>query len=261
MKCEDCRIRMPEYWQDELDGEQRAYMEMHLASCTACREEAETLRNVWRALGEIPEEQPRRELRTRFYERLEAYQHGFAESGERPLRRPWWTGMLPQLGLAAAMLIVGFAVGFSIDSKRDNAQLAQLRTEVGNMRQMVTLSLLQQQNASDRLKGVNWAYRFEQSDADVLAALLHTLNHDDNVSVRLAAVDALRTFEGSPVVRKALVQAIPKQDSPMVQIALIDQLTDLHEREAVPVLDSLAKNASANPDVRQRAQWALGRLQ
>ena len=261
MKCEDCRIRMPEYWQDELDSEQRAYLEMHFASCAACREEAKTLSKVWRALGEVPEEQPSRDLRTRFYERLEAYQHGFSEAGGRPVRRPWWTGMASQIGLAAAMLVVGFAVGFSIDSKRDNAQLAQLRTEVGNMRQMVTLSLLQQQNASDRLKGVNWAYRFEQSDADVLAALLHTLNHDDNVSVRLAAVDALRAFEGSPVVRKALVQAIGKQDSPMVQIALIDQITDLREHEAAPVLENLAKNASANPDVRQRAQWALGRLQ
>jgi hypothetical protein len=252
---------MPEYWQEELDGEQRAYMELHLASCAACREEAETLRSVWRSLGEIPEEQPRRELRTRFYERLEAYQHGFAESSARLDRRPWWTALAPQIGLAAAMLIVGVAVGFSIDKKRDGTQIAQLRTEVGNMRQMVTLSLLQQQNASDRLKGVNWAYRFEQSDADVLAALLHTVNHDANVSVRLAAIDALRTFDGSPVVRKALVQAIGKQESPMVQIALIDQLTDLHEREAVPVLQNLSKDSSANPDVRQRAQWALGRLQ
>ena len=257
MKCEDCRVRMPEYWQEELDAEQQAHMEMHLASCTACREEAETLRVIWSGLGEIPGERPRRELRARFYERLDAYQHGFAEADPPSRERKgamWWVA-------AAAMLVIGFAAGFLIDSRRDNVQLAELRNEVGSMRQMVTLSLLQQQNASDRLKGVNWAYRFERSDTDVLAALLHTVNHDASVSVRLAAVDAMRSFEDSPIVRKAVVQAIGKQDSPMVQIALIDQLTDLHEREAVPALQSLAQNAAVNPEVRQRAQWALGRLQ
>ena len=56
------------------------------------------------------------------------------------------------------------------------------------MRQLVTLSLLQQQSAGDRLQGVNWSYRVEQPDTAVLAALLTTVNHDPNVNVRLAAV-------------------------------------------------------------------------
>jgi HEAT repeat protein len=140
-------------------------------------------------------------------------------------------------------------------------QLSQLRSEVNNMRQMVTLSLLQQQNASERLKGVNWAYRVEQSDTEVLSALLYTVNHDQNVNVRLAAVDALRTFSDSPVARKGLVQAIAKQDSPMVQVSLIDTLAEIRDHEAVPMLQALAKDAKTSSEVRQRAQWALGRMQ
>ena len=129
------------------------------------------------------------------------------------------------------------------------------------MRQMIALSLMQQQNASDRLKGVNWAYRVEQPDTEVLAALLYTVNHDPNINVRLAAVDALRAFTNSPVATRGLTQAIAKQDSPMVQIALIDQLTDMRDRNAMPALRELIGNVSVNPEVRQRAQWALGRLQ
>jgi hypothetical protein len=263
MKCEDCRARMPEYWEDELTDEQRAEVELHLTSCAACRDEAAGLSDVWHALERIPAERPGRELRSRFYQNLEAYQNGFAEAGPRVegRGRAWWgAGPVAQIGLAAAMLAVGFGIGFSVDNKRDNTQLAQLRNEVGNMRQMVTLSLLQQQNASDRLKGVNWAYRFEQPDTEVLAALLHTVNHDQSVDVRLAAVDALRAFGAAPIARKGMVQAIRKQESPMVQIALIDQLTELKDREAVPVLQGLAKDSAVNEDVRRRAQSALGKL-
>src|SRR5215831_14310763 len=97
------------------------------------------------------------------------------------------------------MLAIGFGAGYHVDDRRDNSQLSQLRSEVGNMRQLVTLSLLQQQNATDRLRGVTWAYHVEESDTQVLSALLHTINHDSNVNVRLAAVDAMRTFADSTV--------------------------------------------------------------
>jgi HEAT repeat protein len=129
------------------------------------------------------------------------------------------------------------------------------------MRQLVALSLLQQQNASERLKGVTWSYRVDQSDTEVLSALLYTVNHDQNVNVRLAAVDALHAFADSPVVRKGLLQAIRKQESPMVQVALIDALADLRDVHAVSALQTMARDPEANPAVRERAKWALGKLQ
>jgi hypothetical protein len=45
-----------------------------------------------------------------------------------------------------------------------------------------------------------------------------------------------------------------------VQIALIDTLVQLHEANAAAEFRRLAANADANPNVRQRAQWALQQL-
>ena len=129
------------------------------------------------------------------------------------------------------------------------------------MRQMVALSLMQQQSASERLRGVSWAYRVESSDTEVLAALLTTVNQDPNVNVRLAAVDALHAFGSSAVMRSAIVQAIPKQTTPLVQMVLIDLLADLKEKEAVPELRTLANNPAVDAGVRQRAGLALEKLQ
>ena len=47
-------------------------------------------------------------------------------------------------------------------------------------------------------------------------------------------------FGSSPVTRTAIMQSIPKQNTPLVQIALIDLLVDLKEKEAVPELAKLA---------------------
>lgn len=260
MTCEDCRAHMPDYWEGTLEGDSRAVMETHLASCALCRTEAERLSTIWNSLGEIPMEQPARAVRARFYATLDSYQRGFAEAGAVRLKN-WWTAPAFVFAVSMGMLVVGFAAGFLVNEHRDNTQIAQLHGEVTNMRQMVALSLLQQQGASDRLKGVNWAYRVEQPDTEVLAALLRTVNHDPNVNVRLAAVDALRTYADSPVARRGMLQAIGKQDSPLVQIALIDELVDLRDRAALPDLQRISTDNRLNTEVRQRAQWALGRLQ
>jgi HEAT repeat protein len=159
-----------------------------------------------------------------------------------------------------ALLAVGIGTGYVVRG-RDSAEVSQLRGEVYNMRQLVALSLLQQQSASDRLRGVNFAYHVEQADPQVLSALLTTVNHDPSVNVRLAAVDALRNFNDSPVGRNGLVQALARQDSPLVQIAILDQIVELHERSAVSAIQFLLSGQNVNPDVRQRAQWALKQLQ
>ena len=263
MKCEDYRAQLPEFWEGALEEEERAALEMHMASCAGCRAEAESLGRIWHGLARIPMAQPSADLRRRFYERLESYQQGLAET-PRTGGGVWaWFRLRPafQIGFGLAMLAVGFMAGYRVDDRRDNSQMSQLRSEVNNMRQMVTLSLLQQQNASERLKGVTWSYRVEESDTEVLSALLYTVNHDPNVNVRLAAVDALHTFADSPVARKGLVQAIGKQDSPMVQVALIDTLSELRDKQAVPALEALVKNDKTNQAVRERAEWALGRME
>jgi len=256
MNCEEARTQFVDYWRGTLEdpvGEFRA----HLDSCERCQTEAHELRDLWGTLGALPEEDPSLEMRTRFYDSLRARRQ---REGER--RKAFWWVRHPvfQAAGAAAILVIGIATGYLVRG-RDSSEVSQLRGEVYNMRQLVALSLLQQQNASDRLRGVNYAYRVEQSDPQVLSALLTTLDHDSNVNVRLAAVDAVRNFTDSPVGRKGLVQALAKQDSPLVQIAILDQIVELHEKSAAPAIQFLLSGQTVNPDVRQRAQWALKQLQ
>jgi HEAT repeat protein len=107
---------------------------------------------------------------------------------------------------------------------------------------------------------MSWSNQVSRPDAEFLSTLMHTLNYDANVNVRLAAVDALSRFAGEPSVRDGLVKSLPKQDSPLVQISLIDLLVQLQERQSIDVLKRLTNDASQNQQVRQRAQWGLQKL-
>lgn len=259
MNCEQAKTQMlGEIVLGEKQGEDFA---AHLASCETCRSEASRIGALWQSLDLLPLDEPSGQVRERFYEMLGAYRQGLASAETRPVRR-WWNLPAWQVAAAAGLVAVGLGIGYGVRGNgQPPAEVSQLREEVANMRQLVALSLMQQQSASDRLRGVSWAYRAEPSDREVLGALVTAVNHDANVNVRLAAVDALRRFSASPETSRAALQSLSKQTTPIVQVALIDLLVDLKDPEAAPELRRLSGNETANEGVRQRAQWALERLQ
>jgi hypothetical protein len=236
----------------------------HLASCETCRNELSRIGALWQSLDLLPLEEPSGKVRDRFYEMLGAYRQGLASIEPRRTRQMWPRGW--QAAAAAALLAAGLGAGYvargsGLSSGQAPGEISQLREEVASMRQLVALSLMQQQSASERLRGVSWAYQAEPSDREVLGALVTAVNHDANVNVRLAAVDALRRFSASPETSRAALQSLSKQTTPIVQAALIDLLVELKDLEAAPELRRLSGSETANEGVRQKAQWALERLQ
>jgi hypothetical protein len=73
-------------------------------------------------------------------------------------------------------------------------------------------------------------------------------------------VDALQRYAGDPEVVRAMIDAIPVQDSPLVQIALIDMLVQMKAGAAQPALARLASDTQVQDVVRQRAIWAREKL-
>jgi len=256
MQCEEIREQFADYVIDQIQESDRRVLDEHLNTCRACRGELEELKTLWGQLGRIPSTQPESDLRARFDLMLQAYQGGLQGRA-----RKWYWPVL-QAGIAAALLIVGVAIGYHMHAPAvPSAELTELRTELSQTRQMVAVALMQQQSATDRLKGVNWSYRLQEPSGDVLRALLDTLMHDSNVNVRLATVDALRQFGNQSIVRRGVVEAMTREDSPMVQMALIDLAVDLREKDSISSLRQLIQGQNIDQAVRDRAQKGLEALQ
>src|SRR4030042_3370263 len=119
------------------------------------------------------------------------------------------------------------------------------------MKKTVMLASLGNSSATERRKAVQFAQELAGPDEAVLTALARTVNDDPNVNVRLMAVEALAVYADHPKVREALVQAIVRQESPLVQLALADGMLALNEKRAVdpirkiiasPLVDYSAKS-------------------
>ncbi len=224
------------------------------------KSEIEELQALWESLGALGEQQPSPELRVKFYRRLNAIEQkekrGFWN------RFGWWKqGLVLQLAGGLAIFLGGIFVG-RLNTPHGVAagEVAELRTQVQGLHETVALSLLQRQSATSRLEGISWGSRVDQPDDELLSALVRTLNRDPNTNVRLASLDALEKFSGEATVRKALVDSLAVQDSPLVQIALIDALVHVHDKAATGQFRKLTGDGQVNVAVRQRAQWGLEKL-
>ena len=267
MNCEQVKAEFPDYLAKSLSHKGNAAIQSHLAICGACRQELETLESVWSRLGVLEDAQPGPQVRPRFYAMLEEHQ---LELRSQPKRRVtfgdwvagWWPARpLWQFALGVLLLSVGLGLGrLSVERPKENGEIVRLRDEIGGLRELLTLSLLQQQSASERLRGVSWSSQEQRPEGTVLSALLQTLNSDPNVNVRLAALDALQKFSNIGGVRQGLLQALEKQKSPLVQITLIDWLVESKERQAIEVLTRISDQPQFQPKVRERARWGLRQL-
>jgi hypothetical protein len=263
MECEDVRAHLVDF----LAGTSTLHpdVEAHLRQCRACARELDELRDTWHLLGRVPGDRPDSAvMQARFEAVLAEYQHASGAHQLRPARprvsvvSRWLRRPVAQFGLAAAVLLLGVILGRqTLSPPQTDRQIDALRQEVRDIRQMLTLSLMQQQSASDRLKGVTSTGQIDQPGTEVATALLDTLMHDPNVNVRLASIDALRRFAGREAVRHGAVDALPRQTSPLVQIALIDFLGEVAARESTPALRRLSQDPMLDRIVRERAAWVL----
>jgi HEAT repeat protein len=267
MKCEEIAELLPDYLQGRLTLDQASLVEEHLRGCVPCGEEAA----LWGKLALLPEEQPGPAVRSRFKAMLDSYEEGRWEKTSLSQERKngpalWGLGnwlQAPVAGVvwACIFLACGFFIGKHSDqSAISNARLAAIQEELTNTRQLVALSMLKQQSASQRLEGVSWSTRMPEPDPKVLDALLHTLRYDNSVDVRLASLDALSRYGSRPEVRRGLIEALPGQQSPLVQVALIDLLVDLHDSSAVQQLKRFQQDPKVDPTVRKRADWGIQQL-
>ena len=255
-------------WMDYLHGElpeaEREALEQRLAQEPELRATYEALKADWDLLmvgGVVPEPSHEMDL---------AVESMIARASAKEASQSRWmeqlqgllgTWVVPRWALGVFLLLIGVGVGRLMGPSADTrAEMQSLTREVQSMQEMMMLTLLEQPAAQDRMRAVSMTERLPQADEKVIAALVHTLQHDDNVNVRLVAVDALARYANHPVARMGLIEAIATQDSPLVQIALAEVMLQLHDSQAIPAFRELLQNPALDTTVQDLVRETIDEL-
>jgi hypothetical protein len=255
MSCENTAELIMDRLKGQISAADERLLAEHLATCAACQAEAAMMTSVWDQLGSLDEDVPHERLRARFHAGLAAYEARESRHWTERFFERWWPQQPAlQAGFAAALALVGVLIGQQLPSPVD-AEVAALRNEV----RTVGLALLDHQSASERLLGIEWSRRAAQTP-EVVNALLERVRYDANLSVRLAAVDALSADLDRPDVGAGLAMALAAQQSPLVQVALSDALLATGTGLGVDAVRAVLSRSELDPAVREYLQMALSEV-
>lgn len=221
--------------------------ETHLSSCKDCQNLERELKEMLKLMAEAPETETPEHIRwsvdAAIKEEKSASHNGSS------------FGWL-QIAASITILLIGYWLGKS--NTGNDKQIAELQSQVEDLREMTLTSALKTHSASERILAVNQIEEVSLKSSDrLIKTLIETVNTDESSNVRYEAIQALEKFSGNKLVREELVQSLELQDDPLIQIALIRLLVDAKEKSAVESLRKMLESDQVIPEVKQQAETAI----
>jgi hypothetical protein len=105
------------------------------------------------------------------------------------------------------------------------------------------------------------AAQTEKPDDKVLDNLISAVAFDPSANVRIRALEALYPHAERELVRTGILDALPREKNPLVQLQLIDFVANADVREANPALEKLAQDEAIDLTVREAAKRVLAHSQ
>ena len=267
MQCYEAESLLIDYIDNQLHPGDKAPLEQHLQGCPSCRQTLEEYRTLFATIESDKAEKPGPALREKFENMLQSELN--VESTARivqmekerdrkimPLKR---TSILFRIAASIVLIASGIFIGsfFTVNRTNGHDEVADLKNEVNEMKETLMFNGLTEESASERIKAVSYADDMQDPDNKIVTALINTMNEDKNVNVRLAALYAVAKFSDNSAVTNALVASLSKQTEPLMQIALINILTEKRETKAKEPIKEILEDKNTLPPVREIAQKGL----
>lgn len=156
-----------------------------------------------------------------------------------------WTKLF---GVAAAFILLVLVLWQYNETQNNNAEIIALK--------IAMTELLAEKSVSKRIKAVTMSEQVTNGNKEIAQVLLKTMKEDPSKNVRLAAINALNQHIENEAVRIGIIEHLAEAKDPYVQIKLINILSEIKEKKAVPTLDYIIKDTKSVL-VRERAQEGI----
>ena len=254
MKGKEIQELMKKYQSGQIDEKEHQLLEEYIEKGYVNLEDLEDLDALSESVLKMKSPEPDKGMHNRFYAMLYHERSRLEKPGwVQQFARVFSTNSTPSFAqLAMSIVLVGFGVFMgTLISGSETKELVSLSEELKSMKEVMMLTLLENESPSDRLKAVSLTNNMVDVQQPVIDALFRTLNEDENDNVRMATIDALASYVQLPSVRAGLVASISKQHSEMVQLALAELMVAIQEKSAVKPLQDFLNQDHLDEGVKQ----------
>ncbi len=262
MDCNEIKNQLIDYIDRTLDEKTLRDIHKHIRGCKNCTKEAEELKNIFLAINDTPQEFPDQDLKINFDKMLEKEKALLSDTKlvtlHQESKKYWKTAL--QFAATIALIICSFFYGKYQNDATAIEKLAVLKKEKIQLKQQMTMAMIENESASKRLQAVNYAEEFKNPGNDILNALINKMHYDNHINVRLAAAEALAKFSDLEMIRKAFINALDMEQDPDMQLELIQILVSIQEKRAVPPMEKLLQKEETLKYVKDQVKIDLPKL-
>lgn len=248
MNCEDVKINLPEYIDGKLDKATREKVEAHLENCSACKAQLSEMRSFLAFMSSVPAPEVPLGMQEDFENMLKSLE---VQEKKKVRLIPAWTKIAASVVLAFGTYWMGYKTG----THKSEVVQNELASEISAQKQQVLLASLRDYTGPQKIEAVYAISNTSNVSNDLIDALVHTMNSDKNTNVRLAAITALSgMMDKNNRIKKELIKSLAIQENPLLQISLIQVLTEKGVKEAKEPIENITNNEKTDESVKTYAK-------
>ncbi|MFT6370725.1 MAG: hypothetical protein ACJAWH_001809 [Maribacter sp.] len=255
---------LTEYLDGLLDQEECAAIASHLKECSTCKQELEHLKALFGAFEQEEVLAPSKRVRENFLVALKTEQTSKVaptlENDIKVLPKKSGVRILLKIAAGIALLFGAFMLGRNQNERQANQSLSSQEYKLLEIQQTAMISLMGNQSPSKRIQGVNLITKFENPDEEIINALVNRLLLDENMNVRLTAVEALAMFAKSETVKSAFIKVLATEKDPSLQIAIIHNLVRIQAQNTAKPMKYLLEQEDTQPFVKEEINRVLAEI-
>lgn len=157
---------------------------------------------------------------------------------------------LLKIAASIVLFIMGSLAGYTLNdtiSKENHIenQLNSLTHELKQVKKTLTITLLSDAYAFQRINALNLATQLDSLDQELLSKILYVTNHDENINVQLMAVKTLSGYIYDPAVKASLLHVSKENHSSIILIELLRIMRILNEKTLIKELEKKLENSDS----------------
>lgn len=254
---ETMKSLMIDHIDGKITGELAKYVELHIEKNPEAKAEYAKLKEVMELISRDLEIEVPEKSKMNFLQKAQEEMSKTTAQTTKIVSINYATWL--KVAAAVAFVIVGY-LGASWLNDTTRNELIALQAELKKTKELVLMSMMKQESASERLKGIMASSEIKDVDEDIIDALILALNTDENINVRIAAAEALSGFYENEKASLALIASLNHQSFPAVQMKLIDILVFLGNKNALSPMREFTEKEGVIKSVKDEAYMGIFKL-
>ncbi|MGM0551081.1 MAG: zf-HC2 domain-containing protein [Bacteroidota bacterium] len=251
MNCVDIEKHLLSYLDGTLTAKEKEAFEAHLAQCNGCSRKLAQFQELEAMLPGLEVSLDEVSVAPPFPKSVSVREKHLKAA---PVRH--WVHSFVKVAAVLLIFIGGAWFGRILTKQNEGPRLTSLEQEVATLQKQVYVATLRESRPSDKLHVIN-CVDVQEDQVGWVGVYSYLLTRDENANVRLAAAEALSELSGNDEARNVLLGALSVEQSPLVQVRLIELLVATGDERLESRLKKIITDENTPGMVKNYARMSL----